>query len=439
VRARLASASWEVVAAALCLPLLLLHVRWQPGVTVRAGSTSISIVLSDLAVLAIAVLALVAGVRRGFAPLRAGRALWIAAALFLVWVLISVGIGASRGDVYPWRTHAVTAAKIVEYAMLAPALALLLRRRVDLLVVLWSAVAWGSVASAVAVLQFAGVDIAAAAARGSRQPSFLSDSDFAALSAAVLLVGIVAAVASHLRLGRTMAIAAVVAGAIGVALAAAVASVLGLITAAILLLTVPALRETLTARRVGAVAAAAALAVLTVLVVRGGDIGSFARFVGASGDSKHTTVQTYAHHTVLAWIGLRIWEDHPLLGAGFEASGDPATFGPYVRAARSRFPDQLPTAFPSSTRLYGVQNSWVQALADLGVVGLALFTAVFATAVIVARRAATAPALVGLAWTGLVAWLWVAQGLVAGIPLDAVTWLGFGLAGAGAAWKRADV
>jgi hypothetical protein len=52
------------------------------------------------------------------------------------------------------------------------------------------------------------------------------------------------------------------------------------------------------------------------------------------------------------------------------------------------------------------------------------------------RRAGEQAALIGLAWTALVAWLWTAQSFVAGIPLDAVTWLGFGLVATGAAYAR---
>jgi hypothetical protein len=36
--------------------------------------------------------------------------------------------------------------------------------------------------------------------------------------------------------------------------------------------------------------------------------------------------------------------------------------------------------------------------------------------------------LVALTWIALLVWLWTAQGFVAGIPLDALTWLAVGLA-----------
>jgi O-antigen ligase len=84
-----------------------------------------------------------------------------------------------------------------------------------------------------------------------------------------------------------------------------------------------------------------------------------------------------------------------------------------------------------------VQDVWIQSLADLGVVGLALlvatFAAVFVLGLKVVRARLDAAALVGLSWTALVVWLWAAQSFVAGIPLDAVTWLGFGFVATGAA------
>ena len=113
---------------------------------------------------------------------------------------------------------------------------------------------------------------------------------------------------------------------------------------------------------------------------------------------------------------------------------DPANFERYLPAAHRRFPNEAPLAFParSPDRHYGVQNVWVQALADLGVVGLGLWVAVFAVAAWRSARAAvrvgSATALLGLLWTALLIWLWTAQGYIAGIPIDALTWLAFGFA-----------
>jgi O-antigen ligase len=77
-----------------------------------------------------------------------------------------------------------------------------------------------------------------------------------------------------------------------------------------------------------------------------------------------------------------------------------------------------------------VQNFWVQVAADTGVVGFALTVATFATGLVIAIRRARAGSFFALAASGFIlvaAGTWNAIGIVAGIPLDAVTWLGFGL------------
>ena len=52
-----------------------------------------------------------------------------------------------------------------------------------------------------------------------------------------------------------------------------------------------------------------------------------------------------------------------------------------------------------------------------------------------ARRVrAAVPSLVGLLWLLVAAGVWNGLGLVAGIPLDALTWLAVGMIGAAAAW-----
>ena len=66
-----------VLAAAI--PVLFLHVHYQPGFGVGFGSTTLNAYLSDFAVLAVVVVALWSGFRDGFAPLVRGRWLWLAA------------------------------------------------------------------------------------------------------------------------------------------------------------------------------------------------------------------------------------------------------------------------------------------------------------------------------------------------------------------------
>jgi O-antigen ligase len=422
------SPSAAVVAGAL--PLLFLHRAWQPTLTVSLGSVHPQAWLSDLAVVVVVIAALISGIRSGFAPLRAGRIAWIAWAAFAVWIAISIAYGSARFGAYPARTHAVTATKWIEYALLAPSLPLLLRRRRDLDVVLWSLALWSAAATLVGVLEFFGADVAAKGTIGHRQASFLGSSDFAALSAAALIAG---AVMRRGWLARLL----IVAGTIGTVVAGSLAAMLGLATAlgALLLLHVRRDRR----RSLALVSVLAAVAAGS-LAIRVADLSAFQRFLGGKTDTSHPgKVETYAHHTLLVYIGGRIWLGHPLLGVGWQGSNDPFAFEPYLADAHKRFDNVSPKSFPAPGRIYGVQNAYVQALADLGVVGFAALLAVLGTALALALRARESRAgSIAALWVALVAWLWTAQGFIAGVPLDALVWLTVGLAATAAAWRRAD-
>jgi O-antigen ligase len=412
VAVRLPVAPRALVLAA-AIPLLFLHVSYQPGLSVG----SVNAYLSDFAVLAVVLVALAEGVRTRFAPLRPGLPVWIAIACFLLWMFVEVGLGHHHASSYATHDHAVTAAKFAEYALLAPSVVLLLRTRAELLLAAWTLALWSALATAVGIAQFFGASIFLAGTVGRRQASFLASADFAALSAAALLIGIVV---SSPRTLRWLALAA---GVFGMIIAGAMAAVLGLATA-LLVLVLLQRRRALVGVLAGVVVAVGAIA------IRGSDLDAFARFLGATPGAhveRGKKVQTYAHRTLLVWLGYQIWSDHPALGVGWEGSAEPANFMPYIPAAMKRFPNESPLAFPAPPpqRRYGVQNSWVQALADLGVVGLLAWAAIFLTA---AWHAWRVRALYPLLLICVLVWLWSAQGYVAGIPLDALTFLGFGLA-----------
>ena len=347
-------------------------------------------------------------------------------------MFVEVGYGHGHDAAYSWRTHAVTAAKFAEYALLAPSVPLLLRRSRDVLLSAWSLVLWSVFATVVGIAQFFGADIFLAGTVGHRQASFLASADFAALSGAALLVGIVGLVHPRVRLGRALLWTALGTGVLGMIVAGALASVLGLGTALVVLFVVLALRREVNVRHLAGAAAAALIVLGGAIAIRGTDLEAFAHFLGAKHQAKATQakVQTYAHRTLLTWIGWQIWKDHPLTGVGWEGSAEPANFEPYLPAAHRHFPNESPLAFPGSApnRRYGVQDSWVQALADLGVVGLALWVGSLRERRVARAHAASGLGIYALMSTLLLAWLWTAQGYVAGIPLDALTWLTFGLA-----------
>jgi len=402
-------------ALALAVPFLFLHIKYQPGVRVPLGSTHLGLELSDAAVVVVALVALREGVRAGFAPLRPALPLWIASVALILWIFI-------RSDSL---VHLVTAAKFSEYALLAVSAPLILRRRADWELVAAAIVAWSIVATCFGLLQFLGVDIADAWAAGRRQPSFLGHSDFASLSALALAIGLAALLLAGERVGW----AAIASGGLGLILSGATAGLIGIAAGTAGFLYAVSRRRRLAVRDVAVSGVVVAIVAAGVLVLRAGDLESFLRFVHLKGRETQTAnIQTYSHHALLAYVGYRIWRDHPVVGAGWQASTDPDVVDPELPAARKKFPDVSPLAFPTRDHEWGVQNAYVQAAADLGLLGLVLWLAPFALALVLALRANAPPGAVA-AFTILSAMgIWGGQGLVAGIPLDAATWLGFGLA-----------
>ena len=411
-----------MIALALAIPFLFLHVKYQPGVRVPLGSTHLGLELSDLAVVVVALVALRDGLRHGFARLRPSLWLWAASALLLVWIF-------ARAQSL---THFVTAAKFAEYALLAVSLPLILRRLEQWEVVAGVIVAWSVAATLFGLVQIFGVDIADAWAAGRRQPSFLGHSDFAALSALALGIGL----ATVLRARRAVGWIGVASGVVGLMLAGATAGLIGTVAAVAGLLVVIARSRRLDLRDFAITGACVALVAAGVLTLRAGDFEHFLRFLHLKGrETQAANIETYSQHTLLAYIGYRIWRDHPLAGAGWQSSTEAATVDPVLPAAHARFPDVSPLAFPTGKHEWGVQNAYVQAAADLGLVGLVLWLAPFAIALMLVLRAHAPPC--GVATFAILAamGIWIGQGLVAGIPLDAVTWLGFGLAATAAAQR----
>jgi O-antigen ligase len=178
-----------------------------------------------------------------------------------------------------------------------------------------------------------------------------------------------------------------------------------------------------------------------VTAVRGDTLADFVRFLGIRGNERPVGVESYSQRTVLAYIGLRIFQDHPVVGVGWQRSSRADVFEPYLADAHERFPDVVELAFPAEGREWGVQNLYIQMLADSGVIGLALLLGVGAAGLLLAWRAAArapTPWAVGGGLLVMCALLtlageWASLGIVAGIPLQAASCLLLGLAAAGAA------
>jgi hypothetical protein len=434
-----------VLAAAV--PLLFLHVYYQPSVTVHALGTDLSGYLSDFAILAVALAALFDARRRGFDPLRrTPPAVWILAGLFIAVVAGSTLWGGLVDDRYATGAHFVTAVKFGWYAVLAPATVLLVRTRRELAVVAGAAIAWSAALTLVGVLQYEGhADVFGGPNPHTREPSWLGIADFGAYSAAVLSLALVALALAPPGAGVAVSTAAAaVAGGLGTILAAPLAPLIGVVAAAVLLLAVALRRRVVTVPAFLAGAALLTAVGVAALEIRSPDIQHFQDFRSQQPAPSETSqhVQTYAQRTILTYVGVRIFLDHPLVGVGWQGSTEGYNAVPYIDDARRRYPNQPDFALPTEDHPWGVQDAYVQALADMGLLGGVLLVGAILAGVVVGARAARRGEPGDLAGAIGASWLLVAgaelaaYGLYAGVPIDALLWLGLGLAAAGAAASR---
>ena len=426
---------------ALSVPFLFLHERYQPELGVGIGSTTVDIRLSDVAVLIVLIAAVLAASRVGVARLGAASWLWISGAALLVWLAFQTFRPVSLDDAL-FADHLVSFLKLVEYALLAVAVPLLVRRASELAIVIGGIVLWAAVAVGVALLQFFGADIFGAWNAGWRQPSFLGHHDLAALAAISLALAAAAIVARRRETPvPSLFVVALAAGVLGLILAGSVAAAGGLALGIAALWVASRGRFRPGGRQTVALIAIVAVVAGGVTAVRGDALEDFLRFLGVRGDEPPIGVESYSQRTVLAYIGLRIAQDNPIVGVGWQRSSRPVVFEPYVDDARARFPDVDDLAFPAEGREWGIQNLYIQMLADAGAIGLALLFLVGTAGLLLAWRAATRAPAPWAAGAGLVAVCalltigaeWASLGIVAGIPLQAASCLLLGLAAAGAA------
>jgi len=427
-----------VLAAAL--PILFLHVRYQPGFTVSAGSTSVHVVLSDLAVLAVAAVAAWEYTRTR-PSLGAGKWVWWASAAFLLWNFAAVIYPRWLDESYDSHTHLVTAGKFAEYALLAPAVVVLVRRRTDLDLLLAVLAAWSVAASAVAVAQFFGWHILAGWPTGWRQPSFLGHHDLAGLSGTAGCVAMLWLVFPRPGWGRFAAIAAV-SGVVGLILSGSTAGAIGFALAALAACLFGRYRARVSRRHLVAIVALPLIVVAGLVPLRSGDVGHLLRYFGIGPKEKQSNVETLVQRTLLIYIGWKEFLHRPITGSGFQSSLEESVYAPYLPEARVKFPNSPPRAFPSPAHPWGVQNLYVQALAETGVIGFLLLIGVFASGLwasgLAALRGPPEVPLLAFLWLLLVIGVWNALGTIAGIPMDALTWLALGLAVAKTATEWRD-
>ena len=420
-------AATEALALAAAVPFLFLHATYQPTLSVGVGTTSVDVTLADVAIALVVGAAVVRGRREGWEPLRAARVVVGLAAAFVAVGALSLATPSLLGEDYALAPHAVSVAKFAWYAALLPAAILVVRTTREAVPLLRMLVAWSVAATAWGLLQFLGLVSEFEGKRpGQREPSFVGIHDFAALSGAALVVGAAGVALGDGRpTGRRWSLVGVVTGALGVVLSGAMTAVIGLWLALAAVLLGAAAVRALRARRAVALVAVVLLVTAGTAAMRAETIERFAEFLGIRDRVEQTGVESYAHRTLLAYIGGRIWLDRPITGVGWQASSEEWAYGPFLDDARRRFPNEPEQAFPAPDRPWGIQLLYLQVAADLGIGGVVLLVG-FAAAAVAAgvRNLRSAPgALVGLGWLAVAIGVWAGIGLVSGLPLDALTWL----------------
>jgi len=421
----------EPFVLAAAIPFLFLHATYQPTVSIGVGSTSIDVTLADAAIACVLAAAVLRARREGRQPLLGARVVLGLAAAFLLVCAISLATPSFLGEDYDLTRHAISLAKFAWYATLLPATVLLVRSSADLVPVVRGLVAWSVAATSWGLLQFLGIVNEFEGKRpGQREPSFVGIHDLAALSGAALVVGSIGiALADGRPAGRRWSLVALVTGALGVVLSGAMTAVLGLWLALVAVLLGARAVGVLRGRRALALVGVTLLVTVGTATMRASTIERFAEFIGLRERVADTGVESYAHRTLLAYIGGRIWLERPVTGIGWQASSEEWAYGPFLADARARFPSEPDEAFPSPEHPWGIQMLYLQVAADLGLAGIVLLLGLASAGVAAAVRGlrSSPVPLVGLGWLCVVAGVWTGIGLVAGLPLEALTWIAFGL------------
>jgi len=393
----------------------LVKVADQPSLDVGLRGTDVELVPADAIFAALAIVVAVRLARRP--PGRGALAVPVTAGLFAAWLLATA---------VPNGTSAVVAAgRLLELGLLGLATVVLVERREQLWLLVATLAGVTLVAVGVAFVGFLGDP-------GARQASFLGEHDLAALSTMVAAVGL-AAIAVRERPGG-FAWGACLLGALGVTLGAALASLVGLYLAAAAVLVVALVRSSV--RRRALVATAAVLAAVTVgtLEIRSGDLGFLQVLTGREEKQPGEFAASWSQRLIFAYVGLRVFEDNPVVGTGWFPLLPPEEFGRFVPDARARFDNQPAGYFPPADGRFIPQQTPDQVLYELGLVGAALFLALAAAVARAAGRVAArwphepddVPAYVPAAWSASLVGVLAGAALFGGTPIAAIFWLTIG-------------
>lgn len=405
------------------LAVCLIRAPNLPSVDLDTSGTTLTVTPADVLLLVLLGATLWTLATRPW-PVRGTIVVLAAAGVFAAWLL---------GSSIPNGAEAfVAAGKVVELAVLAFAAGVLLDRasRFEPLLVLLTAMT----VVAASIAAFGGLKDP-----GRRQESFLGEHNLATLAGFAIAFGLFWVVTGRRELGR-VPLVALVFGAIGITFGASFSGVLGLylVTAVVLLIA----RVRGEARRRGTAWALVVCAVVTAgtLMLRSDNLGFLRDWFGTSAsDAAGSTAGSWSSRLIFAYVGGRVFLDHPVLGTGWYGELPPEEYAQYLPDAHARFPDQPANYFPPADGTYIPQQAYDQVLYLLGIVGavllLLLGIAVLAAGVRAARgwpRAGPtgSPAYLPLAWLLATIGALAGTALFGGIPLTTLFWLSIGVAAA---------
>ena len=414
-----------------CAALVLSLVRAvdMPRVEVTVGSTEVDVTPTDVALIALAAVCAVRLLGRASLP-QPARAPAIAAAAFSGWLVVSSALNGVEAF--------VAAAKLLEYGVLALGLVLLVRRRIQLWIVVGVIAAFAVAATVWGVLGFFG--LVEADFTGRRQPSFTGEHELAILSTLTLSVALASLFAPAHQLPKRALAGAGAVAAVGVVLGAAIASLLGLYAAVTAIVLAALSRGTATRRALAVAAVTVTLVTAGVLGMRSGDLGGFIRSLGLGEQQEQAdrNAASWNERLVFAYIGARIFLDSPILGTGWHGKLPPEEYVQYLDDAHRRFPDLTEPYFPERTG-FVPQQTYDQVLYELGIVGALLFLALGAITLRSTMQVARAwprgdpdepAAFLPAAWAAALACALLGAALFGGSAMTAVFWLTIGLAAA---------
>lgn len=388
----------------------LIRARNQPALNVGLGSTTVSVVPGDVLLTLLAVVALIEVVRHGI-----DRSAWAGIAAAAAFGLLIVVSGAMNGS-----AAFVSGVKLVELAAIGLGVIAFVRGRTDFEAIVDVLLLFTLAADAIGLVKFV-------TAGGGRQPSFLGEHDFAALSTLPLLYGLATLSSEH----RRRAWLAIVSGAIGCILGAALASLLGLYLGAAVLIAVAVLHRRLRLRQLASIVLVVLAVTGGTLELRSGDLGFLQSWFGKPPSRPGQYASSWSQRLIYTYIGGRIFVAHPFLGTGWYGNLPPREFVAYLPAAHRRFSDQPANYFPPANEPYIPQQTFDQVLYELGVVGgvlmLALLIAAARGTALIARRTLAGIGAVPATWLAAALGALAGEALFGGTPLVAMFWLVVGV------------